>query len=140
MKSNFPLLLLLAIWSCAPRMSAPAANGTWSNPGGGSWTNSANWSAGIVADGAGNTANFNTLSLPADVTVTLHAARTIGNMVFDDQNPTKHNWFLAPGGANPITLAGGAPTITVGSGTTTIDVVLAGASGFIKAVVGRLTL
>ncbi len=132
--------MCLATWSCMGAMCANAANGTWTNPSGGSWTNNVNWNGGVIADGAGNTANFSTLTLPADITVTLQAPRTIGNLVFDDQNVTKHNWSLIPGGANQLTLAGGAPTITVGSATTTINAVLAGAAGFTKAGAGKLVL
>jgi autotransporter-associated beta strand protein/YVTN family beta-propeller protein len=70
----------------------------------------------------------------------LNAPRTIGNLTFDDQNGTKHNWLLIPGGANPLTLSGGTPTITVGSATTTVSAVLAGTAGLTKAGVGRLSL
>jgi autotransporter-associated beta strand protein/YVTN family beta-propeller protein len=126
----------LGVWV----MSAHGANGTWTNPNGGSWTNTANWSGGIIADGAGNTANFSTLSLPADAIVTLNATRTIGNLTFDDQNSTKHNWSLNSGGASSLTLAGGVPTITVGSATTTINAVLAGSAGLTKAGQGRMSL
>src|ERR1051326_924360 len=140
MKKRFPLAISLDIWSWMGAVCANAANGTWTNPSGGSWTNNVNWSGGIIADGAGNTASFSTLTLPADTIVTLHAPRTIGNLIFDDQNVTKHNWSLIPGGGNQLTLAGGAPTITVGSATTTINAVLAGALGFTKAGAGKLVL
>jgi len=140
MKSNRTMPGLLAVWLCAGAVSAPAATGTWTNPSGGSWTNSANWSGGIIADGAGNTANFSTLTLSADAIVTLHAARTIGNLTFDDQNGTKHNWSLNSGGPGPLTLAGGTPTISVGSATTTLNTALAGSAGLIKSGNGKLAL
>jgi autotransporter-associated beta strand protein/YVTN family beta-propeller protein len=120
-------------------MRAKAANGTWTNPNGGSWTNSGNWSGGTIADASNNTANFGTLSLPSDATITLDTPRMIGSLIFDDQNGVKHSWVLNPGGANPLTLAGGTPNITVGSAAT-INAIVAGTNGLNKAGAGRLTL
>ena len=117
---------------------AQAGNGTWTNLNGGSWTNAANWSGGTIADASGSTANFSTLNLPADATVTLDTARTIGNLTFDDQNSTKHNWFLNAGGAGALTLAGTTPTITVSSATTTIALPLAGTASLTKLGSGAL--
>src|SRR5215831_7255220 len=97
--------------------SALAASGTWVLPAGGSWTNAASWSGGIIADGSGNNANFSTVTLSSDAIVTLDAARTIGNLTFDDHAATKHNWFLNSGSAGSLTLAGTTPTITVLSAT-----------------------
>jgi autotransporter-associated beta strand protein/YVTN family beta-propeller protein len=121
-------------------LAANAANGIWINQSGGSWTNTANWSAGIIADGSGSTADFGTLHLTADANVTLDVARTIGNLTFDDLSATKHNWFLNPGNAGPLTLAGAAPTVIVNAGITTLGVVLAGTSGFTKSGMGKLVL
>src|SRR5690349_940482 len=114
-------------------MRAEAANGTWTNPNGGSWTNGANWSGSVIADGFGNSANFGTLSLPGDAIVTLDAPRTIGSLIFDDQNTTKHNWIInsGAGGANQLTLAGGTPSITAGSATI-INAVIVGTNGLTK--------
>src|ERR1043166_3149378 len=119
-------IILLTLGGLVCPCLAPAANGTWSNPNGGSWTNSANWSGGTIADGSGNAANLGTLDLAANATVTLDAARTIGSLVFDDQNATKHNWFLNPGSGVMLTLAGTTPTITVNSAITTISAGIAG--------------
>src|SRR5438132_667500 len=133
-------IALIGYCFCQSTTSAQAASGTWINANGGSWTNSANWSGGVIADGTANAANFNTLSLSADVTVTLDASRTIGTVVFDDQSSTKHNWLLSPGGANTLTLSAGTPTINVGNATTRIDPVIAGTSGLSKSGAGRLVL
>ena len=121
-----------------PADSARAANGTWTNLNGGSWTNAANWSGGTIADGSGSTANFSTLNLVADAIVTLDVPRTNGNLTFDDQNATKHNWFLNAGGAGTLTIAGTTPTITVSSATTTIVLPLAGTASLTKLGAGTL--
>ena len=51
--------------------ATPPANGTWINANGGSWNNAANWQGGKIAQGIGFTADFSTLRLSADATVTL---------------------------------------------------------------------
>ena len=116
-------------------------NGTWINPAGGSWTTGASWSANAIASGAGKTADFSTLDLSADTTVTLDGARTLGNLVFGDTAPS-HNWSVTTGTGGPLTLdvAAGLPAITVNNQSTTISTVLAGTKGLRKAGAGTLTL
>ena len=87
MKRSGALHLLAGLVCCGCPLAAIAASGTWSNLNGGSWTNAGNWNAGIIADGSGNTANFATLSLPADVNGSLDGARVIGHLSFDDEEP-----------------------------------------------------
>src|SRR3954468_23658445 len=101
-KFNRTFLYLLTLGFCAAPISAFAASGTWTNPNGGSWANTVNWSGGIIADAAGNNANFGTLSLPADAVVTLNTARTIGSLTFDDQSTNKHDWTLNTGIGGPL--------------------------------------
>ncbi len=132
--------VLLALAGCASVISVRAASGTWTNRNGGSWTNTANWNAAAIADGSGSTANFTTLNLLSDATVTLDASRTIGNLNFDDQNATKHNWFLNAGSGGALTLAGTTPTFTILSATTTVNVAIAGAAGLTKSGAGKLVL
>ena len=140
MHTNRPPFLLLAIIYFGCSFAALAASGTWTNRTSGSWTNTSNWSAGIVATGSGNTAYFTNVNLPADISVTLDAARTIGNLSFDDLNASKHNWTINTGSAGPLTLAGTTPTITVVSATTTINAPIAGTAGLTKAGQGKLVL
>jgi autotransporter-associated beta strand protein len=115
---------------------------TWTNKQGGSWLLPANWSNGVFPRGVNATADFSTLALANDVTVTLDGARTISTLLFDDQNSTKHNWTLAPGAGGSLTLAvsNGSPLITVGSATTTLSAVLAGTNGLVKFGSGTLLL
>lgn len=131
--------LSFTFWS-ALLPAALAASGTWTNTQGGSWTNAANWNGGVIAEGAGSTANFTTLTLPADLTVTLDGPRTIGNLNFDDRGAAKHGWTLIPGANGSLTLAGAAPTITTLSATTTVAAAIGGASGLVKRGAGRLEL
>ncbi len=113
----------------------------WINTAGGSWPTAENWSNNIVADGSGMTADFSTLTLPADTTVTLDGARTIGKLVFDDRNATKHSWTLTTGSAGPLTLAvaNGAPVIS-NNVPVTLDVELVGTQGLSKTGSGTNTI
>jgi autotransporter-associated beta strand protein len=112
----------------------------WTNPAGGSWTVSGNWSNALVASGSSITADFSTLNLSADATVTLDGARTLGGLIFGDTTPD-HNWTLNTGTGGPLTLdATFSPTIQVNNQTAAIAAVLAGGNSLTKTGAGTLTL
>jgi autotransporter-associated beta strand protein len=121
--------------------AAPSQNGTWINPNGGSWVNSANWQGGNIAQGIGFTADFSTLTLSANPTVTLDGPLTIGNLVFGDQ-ANAHNWTLNTGSSGPLTLRdnGSTPSITVNNQTATLGVTLVGTQGLTQNGNGTLVL
>jgi autotransporter-associated beta strand protein len=118
----------------------------------GDYNTASNWAGNQVAMGAGNTANFSTLDINDDVSVTLNTPLTIGNMLFGDTNTaTGGSWELRTD--NPaaaiITLdnSGAKPNITVNPlvPATTFDDAfighnLAGTMGFNKLGNGILTL
>ncbi len=99
--------------------------GIWIDPAGGSWSTASEWANNIVPNFSGGTADFSTLTLGADTSVTLDAAWTIGNLVFGDVGAT-YNWTLNSGNGGNLTLAGGTPTITVQNGRATINANLNG--------------
>ncbi|BCU76389.1 LamG-like jellyroll fold domain-containing protein [Luteolibacter sp. LG18] len=117
-------------------------NGVWINAAGGSWPTAANWSAGTVPFGTNRTADFSTLNLTADATVTLDGARTIGNLTFADATTASNNWTLNAGSGGPLTLdvTTGVPNISVNNRTATLNVVLAGTKGLAKTGAGTLAL
>jgi autotransporter-associated beta strand protein len=119
----------------------PSQNGTWINASGGSWVNSANWQGGNIAQGIGFTADFSTLSLSADATVTLDGPQTIGNLIFGNQ-ANAHNWILNTGSSGTLTLRdnGSSPAITVNNQTATVGVTLVGAQGLTQNGSGTLVL
>ena len=118
--------------------AAFSQSGVWTNPLSGLWSAPANWAGGTVANGAGNTADFSTLDIAGDVTVTLDTPRTIGTLLFGDTTPT-NNWSIS--GANTLTLTGGTPTITVNNQSATINSAINfAASGLTKNGAGTLNL
>jgi autotransporter-associated beta strand protein len=138
----------LAAVAALSLLDARAADGTWTQTvSGGSWSTTGNWSGGIVADGLGSTANFNTLNLTADNTVRLDSDRTLTGLIFGDTNTTTAaGWVLDNNGTatNNLILAGVTPTVTVnalGSGkTATISAIIEGTAGLTKSGAGTLTL
>ena len=113
----------------------------WTSTANGSWPTPGNWLAGIAATGAGNTADFATLTLSGNTIVTLDGARILGHLRFGDVGNT-YAWTVNTGTGGPLTLdvTTGSPTINVSNQTTTIGAVLAGNDGLTKTGNGTLTL
>ena len=114
--------------------------GIWTTNASGNWGTNNNWSGGAVASGASYLADFSTINITANTTVTLDSARTVGGLRFGDLAGAQ-TWTLS--GANTLTLdAGGAntPTIAVNQNTATISTPLSGSYGFTKTGGGTLTL
>ncbi len=114
----------------------------------GSWNTAANppWSTGALP-GATDTADFSTLDITADSTVTLDGNQSINSLIFGDTvTNTAAGWILSPGtpATSTLTLGGTTPTITVnalGAGKmATISASLTGTASFTKAGPGALTL
>jgi autotransporter-associated beta strand protein len=137
-----PLVAAAAAWS----PSLHAQSGTWTNTAtGGLWSGTGNWAGGIVATGADNTADFNTLNITANNLVRLDSARTLGYLLFGDATTASNDWSLDNNGsaANILTLAtttGTTPSITVTNRTATISAVLAGTQGLVKSGTGILVI
>lgn len=117
-------------------------NGVWNVDASGIWSDTNNWAGGAVGNGAGFSADFSTVNITANRTVTLDVSRSIGTLLFGDPSGTQ-SWTLAPNGGSVLTLntgTGGSPFIVVNQNTATISVPLAGISGFTKSGAGTLTL
>src|SRR5690349_12123647 len=84
-------MVVLATLMLVATAGLHAQNGTWTNlvsgSGSGSWANAVNWNGGMIATGAGSTADFSTLNITTNSTVTLDGARTIGNLAFGSVAP-----------------------------------------------------
>ena len=116
-------------------------NGTWSTDASGNWSDTAKWSSGFPANGAGYAGDFSTLNISADRAVTLGTSRSIGTLRFGDISGLQ-NWTLNSSGGATLTLTGttAAPRIVVNQNTATISAPLTGTDGFSKSGVGTLVL
>lgn len=124
------ILTVLCLFSVS---AVRAVDGVWTSPvSGGLWSDTANWSGGVVAEGTDAIADFTTLNIGAHTTVNFDAPRTLGSLRFGDAATTTYNWTLSDDGnpANVLTLDGVAPAITVNNGTFSNNVVIAGTGGF----------
>lgn len=119
------------------------ASGTWTNDADGNWGDAFNWSGGVIANGGngGNyTADFSTLNLTADRTVTLDQAHSIGGLKFGDSSGAQ-NWLVVSSNGSVLTLDTGStvtPTAVVNQNTATLALPLAGANGLVKSGAGTL--
>ncbi len=132
-------------------LSAPQLHGAaWIVDAAGNWSTTTNWSGGTVPNAAGAVADFSTIDITADRTVTLDGTAvtyTVGSIIFGDTNTaTAGSWTIARTGTNTLSLdnGGGTPTITVnalGTGkSATISSPIGGLAGLSKAGVGTLIL
>ena len=121
----------------------PYTSGVWTQNANGNWGVSNNWSGGAIAaggNGVNYSADFSTLNISADTTVTLDSARSIGGLKLSDTSGAQ-NWFLT--GGNTLTLDTGStnsPTIAVNQNTATLSTPLGGNNGFTKSGGGTLVL
>jgi autotransporter-associated beta strand protein len=141
------LAILGAAVAASMSGSAFAASGAWSNTAGGNWelATPGNWTGGIVADGADSTADFSTIDITADTTVTLTEARTIGNLTFGDTATTSTGSWIVNGSLGlTLNTTTGTPQITVNTlganKNVTLNVGIHGTGGFLKSGIGQLIL
>src|SRR5262249_23622662 len=116
-------------------------SGTWIADASDIWSQTSDWSGSAVASGASQSADFSTINITADRTVTLDSPRTIGNLKFSD-TAGANNWVLAGGSSSSLTLDTGSatsPLITV-TNTATISAPVGGTNGFTKTGPGTLIL
>jgi autotransporter-associated beta strand protein len=129
-------IISLLLFLLAGALSMKAASGIWTADSDGNWSDSTKWSGGTVADGDTFTADFSTINLTADRTVTLDAGHMLSNLKFGDASVPDHNWTLS--GANTLTL-GTTPGINVVNQTATISSLITG-TAFKKTGAGMLVL
>ncbi len=117
---------------------------TWTNlvsgNAGGLWGTALNWSSNTVPNAVDAVADFSTLSLTVNSTVTNDANRTVGTLKFDNTS-SSYGWTVT---SNTLTLAAsvGLPSVSVVTSgrNATLASGLAGTQGFIKNGAGTLTL
>jgi autotransporter-associated beta strand protein len=121
--------------------NAPASVGTWTRTASSSWANGANWSGSSIPNSVQARADFSSLDLPAQITITLDGAKTVGSLAFGDTNPS-HDWSIRGGIGDALTLdvTSGNPLVTVNDRTATLGIPLAGNKGLTKEGPGTLVL
>src|ERR1700748_468571 len=130
--------ILAAVLLGASVQSSLADNGVWTNDASGNWGDAINRQNGIIADGSEFTADFSTIDITGNRTVTLDASHTINTLNFGDAGVTPNfNWSLT--GPGILTLAA-TPVINVVNQTATIGVSLAGTAGLSTMGNGTLVL
>jgi hypothetical protein len=116
-----------------PSSAITEQDGTWTAADSGNWTDAANWLDNKPAAGTDRTANFTGSD---GLIVAVDAARTIGNLVFDNADYTLNG----PAGLSLATSTG-KPTITVGEDWIgAIFAPLGATNGFNKIGNGKLSL
>lgn len=119
---------------------SPARASNWTLNNAGNWNVSGNWSGG-VPNAINAVADFSTIDITADRTVTNNAAHTAGSLLFGDLSGS-NNWSLTSSGGNALTLqtSSGVPTINVVNNNATLNALtLAGFQGYNKIGTGTLT-
>ena len=143
------VLFLGSALAVTPSVSAATFNWTRFVGGNasGSWGTQACWSGGTLPTTTNDAANFNTLDITADSTVTLDGDRSIHALGFGDTNSTSGaNWFLAAGtpASSSLTLGGPSPSVDVSGlaagNSAVISAVLAGTNGLTKSGTSYLQL
>ena len=117
------------------------SSGIWTADLNANWGETNRWSANTVATGTGNTANFSTINITANRTVTLDTSRSIGTLRFSDTSGAQA-WTITNSSGSTLTLNSGSattPSIAV-TNTATIAAPVAGTNGFIKTGPGTLIL
>ena len=142
LKNCLPLFCLLA---GASALRVQAQSGVWTNDASGLWSAALNWTNGVMADGAGSTADFATVNLTADRVVTLDTSRTLGSLRLGDSVGTNgfSAWRLEASGGSILTLStgtGGSPALVATAGTNVLALPLAGNEGFTKSGGGVVVL
>jgi autotransporter-associated beta strand protein len=102
----------------------PAPSGEWINTKSGNWSDAANWTNGVIADGAGSSVIGQSISASGVTrTITVDTPRTIGSLAM-----TANGRTYRFDGANTITLQGANPALVrcLSGGNLEINVPLAG--------------
>jgi autotransporter-associated beta strand protein len=134
---------LALFWLAGLLAVMPVHASTWTKLVGGnasgSWGDAVNWSGGIP-NATNAVADFSTLNITVNSTVTNEVARTVGTLKFGDTTPGS-NWALTNSTLTLVT-ATGTPFVSVAGSnlTTTLGLGLAGSQGFAQSGGGTLLL
>jgi autotransporter-associated beta strand protein len=130
MKQLSKLTLAAAVIAMTAGNSSLAQSGAWNVDADGTWSNPGNWLDGIVADGAGNTADFSAFPITAERTVTLDTSRTLGTINIGEVNLSYFYQNFVSINGNVLTMDNsGSMPVLASSGYRQFYIPLAGANG-----------
>ena len=133
-------MFIAFLCACVP--TSRADSGTWINDASSVWSAPTNWQSGIVASGVDATADFSSIIITTNRTVTLDIPETVGNAVFGNAGTLANtNWILNASGGSVLTLgvSSGSPTVNV-TNIAVVSAPLAGTAGLTKTGTGTLVL
>src|SRR5260370_19712076 len=112
------------------QVSCLAQSGTWNVDADGNWSTATNWSGGIIADGANNTADFSTVPITTNRTVTLDGSRTLGNINIGEPVLSYYYQDFVSSNGSVLTLSnsGGMPML-ISAGYRNLHIPIAGNNG-----------
>jgi len=114
----------------APPDSAHAQSGTWNVDADGLWSDPNNWLNGIIADGAGNLADFSAIPITAERTVILDTSRTLGSLnVGEDYLSYYYQNFVSTNGTELTLDNDGGTPVLASSGYRQFYIPIAGTDG-----------
>jgi autotransporter-associated beta strand protein len=118
-----------------------SANGVWTADANGVWGESIRWLSGSVATGAGRTADFSTINITANRTVTLDSSRSIGTLRFGDTIGAQ-SWTITNSNDSELILdtASATPPAVIVTNSAQLALPVAGTNGFVKSGPGTLIL
>lgn len=130
---RIPILILLTALATAilgHPGSARAQNGAWNIDGDGLWSVSANWLGGIIADGAGNSADFSAVPITAERNVILDTSRTLGSLNIGENTLSFfYQNFISTNGSVLTLNNNGQTPVLASSGYRQFYISIAGAGG-----------
>jgi len=124
----------------APMEAVSVQTLVWTNAVSGSWTNSTNWENGLIADAAGDVADFSQVALAETVTNTIDGTVTVGGMLFGNAGGPGSGWIVTGGSLALATGDSSTPEISVDGTGVLIESPVTGEQGFAKSGLGALAL
>lgn len=130
MKPIPTLILLAAVVVFSLSGSARAQSGTWNVDADGFWSESTNWLDGIIADGAGNNADFSAVPITAERTVIMDTSRSLGSLNIGETSLSYlYQNFVSTNGSVLTLDNGGNTPVLASSGYRQFYIPIAGTDG-----------
>ena len=118
------------VWNMAGALTPPTY----------AWSDTANWTNGVVAGGTNMTAHFDAVDVTNQFISLGGGIRTIGQMIFNDTVPNSGDGWSLTNGALDMRVFSGRPVIAVSNSAVSLESNLTLTGDFTKTGAGTLTL